>query len=112
MKKIGVILVLLAIVFAPAAMASMEASPWTAEKTYSDKTVGKFKFGFKNLALGWTQLFYQPHAHQVDGKNAWAGLGKGLLLFPVDTIGGALHLVTFLIPVDVPLPEGGVNYTK
>ncbi len=110
MKKFGALLIILAILLAPAA--GMAASPWTEQKTYADKTVEKFKFGFKNLALGWMQIFYQPHAYQVDGKNAWAGLGKGLWLFPVDTIGGAVHLVTFLVPVDVPLPENGVNFEK
>lgn len=108
MKKIIAVLMLLCVFAAPA----MAASPWTEESTYSGKVVGKLNFGFKNALLGWTELFYEPHAAAVDGKSAWAGLGKGLVDFPLNTIGGAVHLVTFLIPVDVPLPHNGVNFEK
>lgn len=109
MKKFLAIAIMLGVMFAPAAMA---ASPWTEGKTYSEKVTGKFSFGFKNLFLGWTEIFYQPHAASVDGKNAWSGLGKGLVYSLADTVGGAVHLVTFPIPVDVPLPENGVNFDK
>ncbi len=109
MKKLLAILIMLGVMFAPAAMAQ---SPWMAEKTYSEKVTGKLGFGFTNLFLGWTQIFYQPHVASVDGKNAWSGLGKGLVYGLADTLGGAIHLVTFPIPVDVPLPENGVNFDK
>lgn len=109
MKKLLAILIMLGVMFAPAAMAQ---SPWMDSKTYSEKVTGKLSFGFKNLALGWTEIFYQPHAVAVDGKNGWTGLGKGLVYALADTVGGAVHLVTFLVPVDVPLPDNGVNYTK
>ncbi len=109
MKKFLAIAIMLGVLFAPAAMA---ASPWTESKTYSEKVTGKLFFGFKNLVLGWADLFYEPHAASVDGKSAWSGLGKGLVDFPVNTIGGAIHLVTFLIPVDVPLIDNGVNFEK
>ena len=109
MKKMLAVLIMLGVMFAPAAMA---ASPWMDSKTYSEKTMGKLSFGFKNLFLGWTEIFYQPHVASTEGKNAWGGLGKGLGYFVADTLGGAVHLVTFLVPVDVPLPDNGVNYTK
>ena len=109
MKKFLAIALMLGVLFAPTAMA---ASPWMDGKTYSDKTVGKLNFGFKNLFLGWTEIFYQPHLYGTEGKNAWAGLGKGLVYSLADTLGGAIHLVTFPIPVDVPLPNNGVNLSK
>ena len=109
MKKFLAILIMLGVMFAPAAMAE---SPWMASKTYSEKVTGKLSFGFKNLLLGWTQIFYQPHLASVNKECAWCGLGKGLVLFPVDTLGGALHVLTFPIPVDVPLPDNGVNFDK
>lgn len=109
MKKLTAFLIL-AILMMP--VAGMAASPWTEQKTYSEKVVGKFNFGFKNLVLGVADIFYEPHRYQTEGKNAWAGLGKGLLDAPINIIGGALHLVTFLIPVDLPLPDNGVNFDK
>src|SRR5437868_2336723 len=98
MKKITAFLMVLSILLLPGMV--MAASPWTEGKTYSDKVVGKLDYGFKNLALGWVDVFYEPHRYQTEGKNAWKGLGKGLIDAPLNEIGGALHLVTFLIPVD------------
>lgn len=110
MKKLVALLIVFGILLIPTV--GMAASPWTEQKTYSEQVVGKLNFGFKNLALGWADLFYEPHRYQAEGKNAWQGLGKGLVDAPLNELGGALHLVTFLIPVDVPLPDNGVNFTK
>ena len=110
MKKIISLMVLLAIMLVPTLV--MAASPWVDKPTYSEKVVGKLQFGFKNAFLGPFELFYEPHAAQVDHKNAWMGLGKGLIYGILDTAGGAIHAVTFLIPVDVPLPDNGVHFDK
>lgn len=110
MKKLTAFLIVLTVLIAPGMV--LAASPWTEGKTYSEKTSGKLDFGFKNLALGWADLFYEPHRYQVEGKNVWAGIGKGLIDAPLNEIGGALHFVTFLIPVDVPLPDNGVHFDK
>src|SRR5689334_6587092 len=114
MKKVMGILIILALLTAPTlALAETAASPWVAETTYSGKVVGKFNYGFKNLFLGWTQIFYQPYLAQKNNTNQWKALGKGLFwYFPVDTVLGAAHVVTFLIPVDVPIPDGGVNLSE
>ncbi len=109
MKKV-LALLMLAILMMPAM--GMAASPWTEQKTYSEQVVGKFNFGFKNLLLGGLDIFYEPHRYAAEGKNAWSGFGKGLIDAPLNIIGGAVHLVTFLIPVDVPLPDNGVNFDK
>jgi hypothetical protein len=79
-------------------------SYWTREKTYMDKISHKLGFGVLNLTAGWTALFYEPY------YEGWKGLGTGLLYTVTNTAGGAIHAVTFPIPLDVPLPQGGIAY--
>jgi hypothetical protein len=110
MKKSVSLLIVLAILLAPTL--AFAGSPWTEKTTYAEQVNGKLAFGAKNLLLGWTDLFYQPHAAQKDGKNPWGALGKALFTAPLITVGGAVHFVTFPIPVDVPLPHGGVQLDK
>ncbi|MBI3314018.1 MAG: hypothetical protein HYZ83_07265 [Candidatus Omnitrophica bacterium] len=80
-------------------------SPWTKEKTYTDKTIYKLGFGTMNLITGWTEFLFEP---------ARSGIVKGIPLGTVhvitDMVGGLLHMGTFFIPVDIPLPDGGVNF--
>lgn len=99
--------VALALVFAPSLASA--ASPWTEKTTYGEKTEGKLVFGVTNALLGWTDLFVEPNRYHNEGKNVWAGLGKGLVDGVLNEVGGAFHLVTFMIPVDFPLPENGVD---
>ena len=85
------------------------ASPWTSESGWSSRAVGKLGFGAKNLLLGWTELFTEPKEAMDEGGNFFAGLGHGVVNALADTLGGAVHLVTFPITgLDAPLPEGGV----
>jgi len=106
MKKIMSLVVILSMLLAPVVFA---ASPWTEEKTYGDKAVGKLGFGLTNTVLGWTKMFTVPNDYSTEGKNAWAGVGQGLIDAAVVTVGGAVQLVTFPLPVDVPLPGNGVD---
>ena len=92
-----------------ASSCGLTSSPWTQETTYGGKVTGKLDFGIKNVLGGWTQMITQPKKFHKEGKCACQGLGKGIGYFIVDTVGGALHLVTFPIPFDIPLPEGGVD---
>jgi len=85
---------------------TFEASPWTQEPTYLGKTAQKLGFGFLNITAGWTALFFEP----TNGQNFFVGLGKGVGLFVTDTVGGILHSATFPIPVDIPLPYGGIAH--
>ena len=86
------------------------ASPWTDKTTYHDKLVGKLDFGFKNLFAGWTEIFTEPIDAHKAGTNPIRGLAVGIANAIVDTVGGALHLVTFPVTqVDVPLPQNGVS---
>ena len=109
-KRIGaVVAVILGLTVLPA-MANAESSPWTSEVGYSNRAIGKLGFGLKNTLLGWTDLFVEPKEALNSGGNFFVGLGAGVKDAVLNTLGGALHLVTFPIPqIDVPLPEGGVQ---
>ena len=67
-----------------------------------------------NFFTGWTTLLTEPaqgyqNATQNKAMAGAAGFGKGLVLFPMDTIGGALNAITFPIAVKIPLPKNGVD---
>jgi hypothetical protein len=102
MKKIMSLVVILSMLLAPVAFA---ASPWTEEKTYGEKAVGKLGYGLTNTVLGWTKLFSTPNEYSNDGKNVWSGVGQGLMDATVTTVLGAVQLVTFPIPADIPIPS-------
>ena len=105
MKKIIGMLIVFSMILSPVAFA---ASPWTEEATYADRVGKKLEFGLKNVLLGWVDLFYEPNKAHNEGTNVWAGMGKGLVDTVLNIGGGAVQLVTFLFPVDIPLPENGV----
>ena len=89
------------------------ASPWTTEVGYGNRAKDKLIFGVKNLLLGWTEFFTEPHDASQKGDNLLMGIGKGLKNGLEDTLGGVVHTVTFLIPaIDAPLPEGGVDLSS
>ncbi|MFH1800559.1 MAG: hypothetical protein ABH891_06930, partial [Candidatus Omnitrophota bacterium] len=79
MKKIMSLVIVLSMLLAPLAFA---ASPWTEEKTYGEKAVGKLGYGLTNTALGWTKLFSTPNEYSNEGKNVWSGVAQGV----VDTV--------------------------
>jgi hypothetical protein len=111
MKKMIVLVLLAAMFLAPAAV--FAASPWTEEETYSKRIAGKLHFGLMNTLLGWTDLIWEPirGGKQCEScDNVWKGLGKGLTDAFVNEVGGAIHLITFPIVVDVPLPDNGVQF--
>ena len=85
-------------------------SPWTQEVGYRDQALGKLGFGLKNLLLGWTDLFVEPKEASDAGGNILKGIGVGLKDAVENTLGGAVHTVTFFLPqIDAPLPEGGTQ---
>jgi len=91
----------------------LAASPWTEADTYGDKISGKLQFGLKNTLLGWTDLFFEPIRASKKCESCdsvWTGVGKGLTDAIVNEVGGAIHLVTFPLVVDVPLPDDGVQF--
>ena len=101
MKKILGLVLLLAVMFAPASA--------FATDSYSDAVGSKLQGGLTNTLLGWTKVFSVPHDYQVEKKNPWAGVGKGLVDAIGCTVAGAFNLVTFPIPAELTLPDGGVN---
>ncbi|MBI2093855.1 MAG: hypothetical protein HYT88_03950 [Candidatus Omnitrophica bacterium] len=107
-RRIG--LVLFGVVLLSAPMTASAASPWADGATYSEQAVGKLKYGLKNVLLGWTSLFREPVQASQNGENVLVGIGRGVWNAAGQTVGGALHAVTFPIPqIDVPLPEGGTD---
>ena len=85
-------------------------SPWAEQEGYPNRAGGKFAYGLENTALGWTELFTEPVESGKAHENVAVGFGKGLWNTIGDTVGGALHLVTFpFTTVDVPLPENGTQ---
>ncbi|MBU9888820.1 MAG: exosortase system-associated protein, TIGR04073 family [Candidatus Omnitrophica bacterium] len=104
MKKIISLAVLFAMLLAPVGFAATP-SPWTEEKSYTDKLVGKLGYGLTNGVLGWSKLFSTPKEYAATDKNMWAGVGQGLVDTVMTTVLGAVHLVTFPVPVDVPIPS-------
>ena len=101
-----VALVLFSVVTSSAYAGVFEASDWTHESTYLGKVSQKLGFGFLNLTAGWTALLFEPARDQ----NFFVGVGKGIGYFFTNTIGGILHMATFPIPLDIPLPHGGIAY--
>ena len=86
------------------------ASPWTHEVGYGKRAAAKLGFGVKNLLLGWTDLFVEPKEASESGGNLLKGIGIGLKDAVENTLGGAVHIVTFpLTEIDAPLPEGGTQ---
>ncbi len=114
MKKLSLLLVFLFII-GSLPVSGFAESPWTKETTYQGKMMGKLGFGVKNLLLGWTELFKKPaeHYHNATEQkpiHLLEGVVDGIGTFVADTIGGALHVVTFPITnLDVPLPGDGVE---
>lgn len=108
-KMLAVVLLVVAAVFLTQTLA-FAASPWMDETTYTAKTGAKLGFGLKNLLLGWTELLTRPVDYHNEGKHLWDGLGSGIAYAVGYTAGGALHTATFFLPIDVPLPNNGVQF--
>lgn len=86
------------------------ASSWTSEMGWGNRAGQKLLFGVKNVLLGWTELFTEPKEAIDAGENFFVGLGRGVASGAGQTLGGAIHGVTFPITaLDVTLPEGGTQ---
>jgi hypothetical protein len=83
-----------------------QASPWVTKEPYMEKIINKLGFGLTNGLTGWTALLFEP----CRSNNFFTGLVKGSWRTITNTVGGALHIVTFPIPIDIPLPDGGVHF--
>ena len=90
------------------------ASPWAEGKNYSEKTGGKALFGVKNTLLGWTAIFTETikYEYYLEKKKGWEGLCVGAAKAVLYTATGAIHFVTFPIPVDFPNMGEGVLHSS
>jgi len=108
LTRMMILSLVLAIMLAPS-LAFAEASPWTETDDYGDKAIEKLDYGMKNVLAGWTELFTEPYDAYKADENVMKGTGIGLYHGVAHTIGGAFHTLTFPIPIDLPLPDGGVS---
>ncbi len=83
-------------------------SPWVKTQPYFEQAGHKLGFGVLNVASGWLAIFYEPA--RPDGF--FKGLARGIGYMVIYTAGGAVHAVTFPIPVDLPLPKGGMSFEQ
>lgn len=77
---------------------------------YGYKIQDKMDYGMVNFFTGWTKIVTESAGKTK--KAFWKGLGRGLILFPIDTLGGALNLASSPVPGIIRLPEDGVDRQK
>ncbi|MDP3921052.1 MAG: hypothetical protein Q8R76_09655 [Candidatus Omnitrophota bacterium] len=109
MKKIFAITLVVFVACLAVQVPAMAASPWTEEADYYAKSVSKLQFGLKNVVFGWSEIFTQTTAAAAEDRPQIEGFGEGLWNAIVYTALGAVHVVTFPIPLDVPIPNNGVD---
>ena len=109
-KKNGVlILVLSASVLLSPARVSAEPSEWTEQTSYSERALHKLGFGLNNFEKGWSEIYIHMMNAKQSGENTFTEVMRGTCYAIADTLGGAFHAFTFFLPIDLPLPEGGVH---
>ncbi len=102
MKKVLVFMLVLLVACAPISFAACQICTAADSNDYAKAAVGKLTRGIANAAFGWVELFRQPAIN----KNAWEGVGKGVVYTIGRTGSGILEAATFIIPgVKVPLPD-------
>ena len=113
MRLVQAILVATLSMGAALAAEAATASPWVNEKTREAKAMGKLLHGGKNLLLGWTELITEPDEALWGGTSVAAGILRGTWNAIGQTLGGAAQVLTFpYTSLDIPLPEGGVHWTR
>jgi hypothetical protein len=106
-------LIISALVVSTPCFAYFESSSWTEETSYNRKMLKKFIFGDMNLSWGWLEIVATPYEAVKQDRMVWPWIAAGICNSVIDTVGGALHLVTFFItPLDIPLPQGGSFITR
>lgn len=105
-KKAAILVIVSVILSAPLAYA---ASPWEAAPSYGEKVTQKLEFGLQNFLGGWTEIYFAPIRAKKDGCCVVKASGEGVINALIYTAGGVLHAATFLIPVDIPLPNNGIK---
>lgn len=89
---------------------AFQHSPWTKEIGYNRKIGKKLLYGLTNTSIGFMEVFEETDQAIKEKTPIWLGIGRGILYAVGDTLGGALHALTFPFPfIDIPLPEGGTD---
>lgn len=91
-----------------APMSQFPPSEWTNRKGYLSKTTGKLGFGLLNVVGGWTAISTEYYQQPED--NPAAAFIRSIARTVTNTVGGALHVATFPVPVDIRLPGGGTVF--
>ena len=89
-------------------MNEFPASSWTKGDGYVEKTVGKLGYGLVNVVGGWSAL--ATEYYEKPETNIGAAFLRSIARTVTNTVGGALHVVTFPVPKDIPLPGGGTSF--
>jgi len=85
-----------------------KSSAWTRTHPYFNQIGHKLGYGVLNLGTGWMALFQEPFRP----GGFFKGFARGIAYSVIYEGGGALHAVTFPIPVDIPLPRGGLSFVE
>jgi len=100
------------------ATSAFAASAWTQEDTYGKKVAGKLDYGVKNLLGGWLAILPCSSGCDMDKDtnakpycpiHCTKKLGLGLVNAVAYTVGGALNVATFPVPVDIPILNEGIK---
>ncbi|MDP3919918.1 MAG: hypothetical protein Q8R76_03830 [Candidatus Omnitrophota bacterium] len=68
------------------------AAYWTSTKPgYAQRAAAGVQHGFKNMLLGWTNIFTEPMIQQARGENVLIGAANGIRKAVVSTVGGAVE---------------------
>lgn len=106
-KKHFFALALLIFLFPNAGLA--EPPEWTQREGYWAKFGGKFEYGAINMLGGWTEIVTTPMEYADEDKSVLAGILVGIGEGFVYTGGGILNFFTSPIPVNIPIPNNGVD---
>lgn len=87
-----------------------DPSSWTKERTYFERSIHKLGFGLTNVVKGGAEPYvHMLKASESESESTWTGFIRGTAYGTADILGGAFHSLTFFLPVDIPLPEGGAH---
>src|SRR3990167_627260 len=78
---------------------------WDVATYYPERILLNLGTGLENLTLGWTDILVRPHRVEFPPY----GIVEGVFNSVIFTVGGALKVAFFWLPVNIPLPHGGVR---
>jgi hypothetical protein len=73
---------------------------------YPVQTTGKLTHGLTNLIFGWSDIILRVVKEEAPIR----GIVRGAINAVIYTVGGLLEVVTFPIPFEIPMPDGGIHW--